>query len=149
MIARPIADSAGGLRPPTRRVAAARAKYQSDGATGLTGGKLLVALYDRLVRDLSGAEAAIESRQIEGAHQHLVHAQDIVDSLEDALDAEAWEQADQMGALYRHLRRQLVAANVRKDATLVATCRELVEPMAATWRDALDLTTATVATAAP
>lgn len=133
--------SSGGLQRPTRRVATARARYQTDGSTGLSGGRLLVALYQRLLRDLVGAETAIEARDIEGAHLHLVHAQEIVDSLEDALDRGAWDQADRMSSLYAHLHRELVAANVAKDAARVVRCRRLVEPMAQTWQDALELVT--------
>ena len=136
----PSTPSTGGLQRPTRRVASARARYQTDGSTGLSGGKLLVALYQRLLRDLVGAETAIGAHQIEAAHLQLVHAQEIVDSLEDALDRSAWDQADRMSSLYSHLRRELVAANVSKDAGRVTRCRSLVEPMAQTWQDALDLT---------
>lgn len=136
-----------GLRPPSRRLAAARARYHTDGSTGLSGGRLLVALYQRLVRDIVGAETAIGTNDIESAHQQLVHAQEIVDSLDAALDP-TWDQAARMAALYDHLRRELVAANVAKNAAIVARCRRLVEPMADTWREALELTTSSAGTPA-
>lgn len=141
LIARP---AAGGLVPPSRRVAAARARYQTDGSTGLSGGKLLVALYQRLLRDIDGAATAIEARDIEGAHLQLVHAQEIVDGLEDALDPSVWDQADRMYSIYGHLRRELVAANIGKDGAIVARCRRIVEPLSDTWQEALDLTAPTV-----
>lgn len=131
---------ARGLQPPSRRVAAARARYQSDGNTGMSGGRLLVALYQRLVRDLVGAETAIDSNDVESAHLQLVHAQEIVDSLDAALDHSAWDQAARFAQLYAHLRRELVTANISKNAAIVARCRSVVEPMAATWQDALDIT---------
>ena len=146
---RPTAPSPGlvapatGLTPPSRRVAAARNRYRTDGTTGMTGGRLLVALYQRLLSDLVGAETAIEANQIESAHLQLVHAQEIVDSLEDALDPTAWDQAERMVSLYAHLRRELIAANVTKNAAAVVRCRRIVEPMAQTWQEALDLTTTT------
>ena len=132
-----------GLRPPSRRATTARARYQTDGSTGLSGGKLVVALYQRLLRDLTGAETAIEARQIESAHHQLVHAQDILDSLDDALDHETWDQAPRFAQLYAHLGNELVRANVTKKAEIVRRCRAIVEPMAATWQDALDITGAT------
>ena len=124
---RPTAPSHGlvapatGLTPPSRRVAAARNRYRTDGTTGMTGGRLLVALYQRLLSDLVGAETAIEAGQIESAHLQLVHAQEIVDSLEDALDPSAWDQADRMVSLYAHLRRELIAANVTTAASTSIT----------------------------
>ena len=96
---RPTAPSPGlvapatGLTPPSRRVAAARNRYRTDGTTGMTGGRLLVALYQRLLSDLVGAETAIEAGQIESAHLQLVHAQEIVLELRAGLRVEDWSLA--------------------------------------------------------
>ena len=94
------------------RIASARSKYQKDGATGMSGGRLLVLLYQRLVRDLHTAAEAITERRIEEAHVNLVHAQEIVDQLDAALDRNAWSSAAGLGDLYDFVRRQLVQANV-------------------------------------
>jgi len=142
-----ITGPSRALQPPARRVAAARARYRTDGNNGKSGGRLLVALYDRLLRDLTGAETAIEANEIENAHLQLVHAQDIVDSLDAALDHDRWDQASRYEQLYAHLRRELISANISKNAAIVARCRRIVEPMATTWQEALDLTGSTPAEA--
>lgn len=131
---------ASGLRPPSRAVATARKRYQTDGNSGMSGGRLLVALYDRLLKDLHGAETAIQSAQVEAAHLHLIHAQDIVDSLDDALDQTAWDEAERLGQIYAHVRSELVRANTLKSAAIVTQCRTIIEPLSATWREALELT---------
>jgi flagellin-specific chaperone FliS len=46
-----------------------------------------------------------------------------------------------MAGIYAHVRRELVRANVTKDRALVTRCRQIIEPLAATWQEALDLTT--------
>lgn len=98
--------------------------------------QLLVALYERLVRDLVGAEEAIPGRDFETASKNLQHAQDIVLALDEALDRDAWATADQLGSLYRYLYTQLLRANVAKDVALVRECRSLVEPLVEAWREA-------------
>lgn len=127
-------------RPSTGRLAAARDRYHRDGSVGLTGGRLVVALYQRLLRDLDQATAAIETGDVERAHHELVHAQEIVDSLDAALDASVWDAADSMSALYDFVRRQLLDANVTKTAPPIAAARRVLEPLASGWEAALDLT---------
>lgn len=137
------ATTAPSLRPPASRLAAARARYAQDGQASMSKPQLLVALYQRLVRDLLGAEQAIGERDYERASNNLQHAQDIVLALEEALDPDAWAGARDLGSLYVFIYGQLVNANVTKDAGLVAQCRELVEPLAAAWQEAVVRTAAT------
>lgn len=135
-LAAPSSATGSGLRPPTARVTAARNRYAQDGQASMSKPQLLVALYERLVRDLVGAEAAVEERDFETASKNLQHAQDIVVALEDALDHDAWAAAEQLGSLYRYLYNRLLQANVAKDAVIVRECRNLVEPLVDAWREA-------------
>lgn len=128
-------------RPTSGRLAAARSRYHQDGSAGLSGGRLVVALYQRLLSDLDRAEAAMDEGNVERAHHELVHAQEIVDSLDAALDASVWGAAGEMSALYGFVRRQLVDANVTKDPVPIAAARRVLEPLATGWEEALDLTT--------
>ncbi len=98
--------------------------------------QLLVALYERLVRDLAGAEAALDGRDLETVSKNLQHAQDIVLALEEALDQNTWAAAEQLGSLYRYLYGRLLQANVNKDPAIVRECRSLVEPLVEAWREA-------------
>lgn len=123
-------------RPTAGRMAAARNAYASDGRTTASPERLVVLLYQRLVRDLHEAEAAIGRREVETSHGLLVHAQEIIEALDLALDRDAWDGAEGLSSLYTHLHDRLVVANVRKDATIVAECREMVEPLSDAWRDA-------------
>jgi flagellar protein FliS len=95
-------------------------------------------LYDRLVRDLTGAEAALIAGDFASANQQLVHAQDILWELLAGLDVTRWSGGPGLAALYQFLITELVGANVGKDAARVATCRELVEPLREAWHQAAD-----------
>ena len=131
-------------RPAVGLAAAARSRYQNDGNGAMSPGRLLVALYQRLQRDLTVAEQAILDRDIEGAHTNLVHAQEILEGLDLALDRESWSQAEGLSQIYDFVRNELERANVTKNATIVASCRRLIDPLVETWEEALTLSTVQV-----
>lgn len=113
-----------------------RSRYVTDSVQTMSPARLLVALYDRLVLDLERAEAAIEARDVSGAHQAFLHAQDIVTELLTTLNTDGWAPGAGLASLYRFLLDELVAANVAKDAQRCAVCRGLIEPLRDAWREA-------------
>jgi flagellar secretion chaperone FliS len=123
------------MEDPMARTAAVRNAYASDTVV-TTPERLITMLYDRLARDLHGAEAAIAAGDVPAANAQLVHAQDIIFELLSALDVDAWEGAPQLASLYTWLLNQLADANLRKDALIVKQCRSLVEPLGEAWHAA-------------
>lgn len=115
---------------------AARARYANDAVTTASPARLLIMLYDRLVRDLLTAEQAIENGQTAAAHEQLVHAQRIVSELAASLDPTVWDGGPALAQIYDFLLRELVATNVSKDAARARACREIVEPLRDSWRQA-------------
>lgn len=122
-------------------------RYVTDAVTTMSPAQLLVMLYDRLVLDLDRAEAALQTGH--SAHQHLLHAQEIVLELRSSLDLDAWDGAAGLASLYVFVHSELVQANVTRDAARVASARDLVVPLRDAWRQAaLQLaTTGTVSAA--
>lgn len=114
---------------------AARA-YATDSISTASPARLLLMLLDRLVRDLLAAEEACERRDIAAANEQLVHAQAIITELNTSLDVDAWDGARALSDLYLFMNRELIAANVAKDAAKVREVRDLVEPLRETWRQA-------------
>ncbi|MGD9957335.1 MAG: flagellar export chaperone FliS [Candidatus Nanopelagicales bacterium] len=125
------------------RTGAMASAYTSASLNTASPQKLIVLLYERLVLDLTRAEDDIRSGR--SPHEQLVHAQEIVMELLGSLKPELWSGAAGLGNLYTYLHTQLVTANVRRDADLVATCRDLVEPLLDAWRQAYESTLATAA----
>ena len=115
---------------------AARARYATEAVTTASPAKLLLMLYDRLVRDLVTAEQRLAERDLARASSELLHAQDIVSELHSSLDQSAWEGAAGLASLYVFVRAELVLANVRKDSARVAGVREIVEGLRDAWRTA-------------
>jgi flagellar protein FliS len=125
-----------GRQSTDDRIGRARDRYHLDGNGSTSQERLLVLLYERLLRDLDDAVAAMERRDYEGSHFTLVHAQEIVAELDAALDPGAWEGATGMSQIYSYLLDLLVAANVRKDPRLVRECISLAAPLAEAWAEA-------------
>jgi flagellar protein FliS len=118
------------------QLGAARAQYTREAVTTASPARLLTMLYDRLVRDLVTAEAALTGGDIAKASSELVHAQQIVLELRTSLDLDAWDGAAGLADLYTFLHGELVAANLHKEAARVLACREIIEPLRDTWREA-------------
>ena len=114
----------------------ARARFVNDGLAILSGPRLLLALYERLGRDLDDASSACRGGSLAAAHAALLHAQEIVQELSLALDARAWDGAPGLAELYDWLSRELVTANIAKDLDAIDRCRQVVEPLRAAWTDA-------------
>jgi len=112
---------------------AARARYMKDTVETLSPARLVTMLYDALVTDLQRAERAIEQHDNYEANKRLVNAQAIVIELRSALKPERWSAGPRLAALYDYLIREIVAANVAKDARRVAECRSLIEPLRDAW----------------
>ena len=116
---------------------ALRARYMSTSVTTASPGQLLVMLYERLVLDLTRAEEALLAGDRTTGSEQLMHAQDIVAELRVTLNVDAWEGGPGLAQLYDFLLKELIRANVRADASVVASSRTMVEPLRDAWRQAL------------
>lgn len=112
----------------------AAAAYKDASRTTASPERLLCMVYDRLVLDLERASEALHSGA--SAHEHLMHAQDIVHELLVSLDQKAWSGASSLAGIYVYLHTKLVEANVRRDEALVAECHRLVTPLRDAWHAA-------------
>lgn len=125
-----------------------RNRYVGTSVDTASPARLVTMLYDRLVHDLTGAEAALAGSDLEGANNALIHAQEIVWELAAGLDPSKWSGGPGLAALYQFMLEQLVEANVKKDAAKVAGVRELVEPLRDAWHQAAELAAAPALAAA-
>lgn len=114
----------------------ARATYLNASIATASPTKLLVMLCERLVLDVQRAGAALDAGDHAAAHQQLTHAQDIVMELHTSLRPEGFAGGNDLAALYGYLHRQLVTANIRKDAAITAECLRLATAVSDTWREA-------------
>lgn len=117
-------------------LASARRRYVSDAVQTVSPARLLVMLYERLLRDITQAGEALEAGDLATVNHNLVHAQDIVVELQASLDVSVWSGGQALMDLYQFLTVELVQANMEKDAARIASCRALVAPLVDAWRQA-------------
>ena len=115
---------------------AARNAYVDQMVTTAGPGQLLVMLFDRLVLDVQRAMEFQQTEDFAAASPQLLHAQEIVLELRSSLQRDVWEGAAQLDTIYAWLHSHLIRANVQRDPAVTAECLRIVEPLAATWREA-------------
>lgn len=111
----------------------AQARYASDAAATVTPARLLTMLYDRLVQDLSMAEAAMVAQDAQAVGERLGRAQEILLELHATLDLTVWPQGEALARLYLWMVGELSQARLRDTPQRVADCRGLVEPLREAW----------------
>ncbi len=127
--------------PSTQLNDSLRSKYVANSVDTMSPGRVVVALYDRFLLDLERAQCAIVAKDLAGAHESLIHAQDIVTELHNALDLQRWPGGRRLADVYDFVYNELVAANVEKSARRISTCRELMVPLRDTWVEAAGIVT--------
>ena len=115
---------------------AMRARYAVDAVSTATPARLLIMLYDRLLRDLTSAQQSLQDRDGQAASAALLHAQAIVSELNTSLDKTAWDGAAGLSSLYVYVHERLVTANITQDAAVVVECRDLLQPLRDAWTTA-------------
>ena len=118
----------------------ARSRYLADAIATASPARLLTMLYDRLIVDLSRAERELQDGDRGAAAPLVGHAQEIVGELIGMLDVRAWDGAAALLSVYGFVLRELFAAGADGDATRVASCRALLEPLRLAWHEAADET---------
>jgi flagellar protein FliS len=107
--------------------------YSRAQATGSSQGELLVLLYRGAARFCSKARLQLRDNDVEGAHNSLIRAQDIMVELIVGLKPGADPTVDNLCGLHNYIYRLLYDANMKKSIDLVDEAvvhlRELLE----TW----------------
>lgn len=128
------------VSPTTETSAAAAARYRrrfrDDGIGSVSSERLVVLLYERLLRDLEEAVGFVGGDRRHLAHARLVHAQEILSELDLAVDSEAWEAGHGLQTLYRYAMTLLVRANVSQTVEPIREVIDMLSPLAAAWQHA-------------
>lgn len=120
----------------TQSDSARRSQYNREAVLSATPARLLTMLYDRLLLDLSRAEAAQVAENWPLATDNLLHAQAIVSELSSSLNVGAWDGGEGMMALYTYVSTALINANIHRDVAPTRESIALLEPLRQTWHEA-------------
>ena len=113
-----------------------KGRYLAETVATATPARLLCLLYDRLVLDIVQGRDALVAADSRAADRHLRHAQDIVLELRTSLRVDQWDGGPRLASIYGWLLKELVLANVNKDADKASECLRLVEPLRDAWHGA-------------
>ena len=108
-------------------------------------GKLIIMLYDAAIRHIETAISGLErgEGELDSVNNALVKAQDVVTELMVSLDFDrGGEIAQSLFNLYMFFNRQMIEANVKKDANPLKETREMLVELREAWLQIVDNETA-------
>lgn len=115
-----------------------RTRYLQQEILAASRDKLFLLTYDIAIGACRKARLAIEEKDFETANNELLRAQRGVRELHLALRPDEFEElADNLGRIYDFMYRELVDANVKKDAEKVVRVCSMLEGLQETWKKAL------------
>ena len=96
-------------------------------------GKLIVMLYDGIVRNLDIAIEAIPEKQLDVANKSILNAQDIISELIVSLNMDAGDFSKNLLNIYSFLNARLIDANMRKAIEPLAFVRKMISELREAW----------------
>ncbi|MDD4549624.1 MAG: flagellar export chaperone FliS [Syntrophomonadaceae bacterium] len=99
-------------------------------------GKLLLMLYDGAIKNIDNAKKAINSKDMNTAHEQIIKAQDIILELIATLNMD-YAIAKNLFSLYEYLHYQLVQANLNKDIKPLDEVKGFLVELRETWEAAI------------
>ncbi|NLK00894.1 MAG: flagellar export chaperone FliS [Clostridia bacterium] len=98
--------------------------------------KLLLMLFDGMVRFTKNAAQACGEGKIEETNANLVKAQGILTQLMGNLNPDTGEIAGNLEQIYDYMHHQLVQANIKKDGSMIDEVHGMAMELREVWREA-------------
>lgn len=114
-------------------------QYQQQSVMTASPGELVVMLYNGCIRFIKQAIECINGKDLMGAHNAIIRAQDIIVEFMSTLDMK-YEISHNLLALYDYLHRRLVEANVKKDTAILEEVLTFMTELRDTWAEAVKIT---------
>ncbi|MBI9108474.1 MAG: flagellar export chaperone FliS [Spirochaetales bacterium] len=110
--------------------------YRETNIKTASQGKLIIMLYEEAVRQMEVGVHGLESEtpKLDRINNSIIKAQDIITELMVSLDFEkGGEIANNLYSLYVFFNRQLMQANVQKDAEMIKPVCDMMKDLKETW----------------
>ncbi|WHE06682.1 flagellar export chaperone FliS [Thermoanaerobacterium thermosaccharolyticum] len=112
-------------------------EYKRNSIMTASPEELVMMLYNGIIRFVNEAKQAIDDKNIEGAHNSITRAQDIVLELMSTLDMQ-YDISKNLYSIYDYISRRLIEANLKKDKVALDEVESLVSDLKDTWGKAMD-----------
>lgn len=116
----------------------AYAQYNNSKVLTASPGELTLMLYDGAIKFCNIAIVAVEQKDIEKAHIHIVKVEKIIDYLRQTLDMK-YPVAQDFERIYSYLSQRLVEANIKKDAGILEEVNGHLRSVRDTWKEVMRL----------
>jgi len=110
--------------------------YRQTNIKTASQGKLIIMLYDEAIKQLNLAVEQIEqhSLKLDGINNAIIRAQEMITELMVSLDFEkGGEIAQTLFSLYMFFNRQLMEANMKKEAEPIRQVSNLLQELREAW----------------
>lgn len=115
--------------------------YQQNSVNTASKEKLMLMLFDGLVKFIKQGIAGIEEKNIEKSNKNLTKAQSIILEFTASLNMETGgEISRSLSLLYDYMYRRLVEANIKKDAEIAKEVLGYAEDIKGAFEEAYKLT---------
>jgi flagellar protein FliS len=113
--------------------------YKQTGVKTAGQGKIIVMLYDEVIKQLSTAITLLgeENKKLDTINNAILKSKDIITELMVSLDMEkGGDFSQRMFSLYMWFNNQLMEANLRKDTKPLKTVRDFMVEIRGAWAEA-------------
>lgn len=111
--------------------------YRQKSIQTASPGKLILMLYDGLIRFFNQARSSLEKGDLEAANNFLLRAQDIITELDADLNME-FEISGHLRKIYHWLHQLAVQANIDKDAAAIDHCLQVCAELRQAWTQVVE-----------
>jgi len=99
-------------------------------------GKLVVMLLNGAIQRAEEAKRQLERGRVEGVHNNLIRAQEIIAELRSALNMQVGgEIARNLDRIYEYFQHLFIQANIQKSVAPIDECIRLIVPIRDTWQE--------------
>ena len=114
----------------------AYSQYNNSKVLTATPAELTLMLYEGAIKFCNIAIVAVEQKDIEKAHVHIVKVERIVDYFRQTLDM-SYPVAEDFERVYSYLSQRLVEANIKKDKEILEEVNGHLRSMRDTWKEVM------------
>ena len=113
-------------------------QYRQNSVYTASPEELTLMLYNGLIKFIMKAKDATMKKDIEGANNNIIRAQDIINEFIGTLD-QKYEVSKGLLLLYDYMYRRLLEANINKDEDILEEVLDFAKQLRDTWEQAMKI----------
>ena len=116
----------------------AYSQYNNSKVLTASPAELTLMLYEGAIKFCNIAIVAVEQKDIEKAHVHIIKVERIIDYFRQTLDM-SYPVSEDFERVYSYLSQRLVEANIKKDREILEEVNGHLRSMRDTWKEVMKI----------